>query len=273
MKKLLLICIIVLLCILTYYSIMQGIEIGQLKVLSVEKIKEHNTQLDTKIEETNKLIDIDYPSALGQLKTASNKLEQAKKEYLNLSSLSSEEDIIKATMEESYDIGLLWTKIGNYARSKGTNVEMAVNSNNSAGVSGLYNLNFTVNGSYVSIISFVEAIENDSLLNFRIKGFKLLPYQGSILTATFVVNNIAIEGNTSKANLGTQSGTVLEGTSGTPNAIQTKTTTNSANSASTLNNTNTSNAVSTSNGTNNADADVDGESLNESKTNRADSIR
>lgn len=234
MKKILLICIILLLCVLTYYSIAQGIELGQLKILSIEKIKENNNQLDAKIEETNNLIDIQYPSTLGQLKTASNKLEQAKKEYLTLSSLSTEEDIIKATMEESYDIGLLWTKIGNYARSKGTNVEMAVNASNSAGVRGLYNLNFTVNGTYVSIISFIEAIENDSLLNFRIKGFKLLPFQNSILTATFTVNNIAIEGNTAKSDVSSQSGAVLQGTNQAQNTTTTNrgTSTNSANTTS-----------------------------------------
>ena len=251
MKKILLICIILLLCVLTYYSIAQGIEIGQLKVLSVEKIKENNNQLDAKIEETNNLIDIQYPSTLGQLKTASNKLEQAKKEYLNLSSLSSEEDIIKATMEESYDIGLLWTKIGNYARSKGVNVEMAVNATNSAGVKGLYNLNFTVNGTYVSIISFIEAIENDSLLNFRIKGFKLLPFQNSILTATFVVNNIAIEGNTAKTGVNSQNGAVLQGTNQTQSTSTTNrgtssTNTNSSTNASASSSTNTNNSANAS---------------------------
>lgn len=201
MKKILFIIIIFLLCLLTYFSFSKGITLGNFNILSVSQIKEKNDELDKKIEQTNEMIDIKYPDTLSSLKTASNKLEQAKKEYLKLSTLSSEEDILKAAMVESYDIGLLWTKVGNYAKNKGTNVEMAVSSNNTAGVKGLYNLNFTVNGSYVSIISFVEAIENDSLLNFRIRNFKLLPHEGSILQATFTVTNVAIEGNTSKLNI------------------------------------------------------------------------
>lgn len=201
MKKILFIIIIFLLLVLIYFSFSKGITVGELKISSVEEIKEKNSNLDEQIEKTNELIDTKYPSTLNSLKTASNKLETAKSEYLKLSNLSSEEDIIKATMEESYDIGLLWTKIGNYARSKGTNVEMAVASNNSSGVKGLYNLNFTVNGSYVAIISFVEALENDSLLNFRIRNFKLLPYEDSILKATFTVTNVAIQGNTSNASI------------------------------------------------------------------------
>lgn len=202
MKKILFIIIIFLLCLLTYFSFSKGIEVGSIQILSVEQIKEKNNELDGKIEETNELIDIKYPDKLATLKTSSNKLEQAKKEYLKLSTLSSEEDIIKASRTESYDIGLLWAKVGNYARNKGTNVEMSVSVNNTAGVKGLYNLNFTVNGTYVSIISFVEAVENDSLLNFRIRNFKLLPHEGSILQATFTVTNVAIEGNTSKLNIG-----------------------------------------------------------------------
>ena len=201
MKKILFIVIIFLLLLLTYFSFSKGITLGNFKISSIDQIKEKNNELDEQIEKTNELIDTTYPNALNSLKTASNKLETAKSEYLKLSSLSSEEDIIKATIAESYDIGLLWTKIGNYARSKGTNVEMSVASSSSSGVKGIYNLNFTVNGSYVSIISFLEAIENDSLLNFRIRNFKLLPYEGSILKATFTVTNVAIEGNTSKVNI------------------------------------------------------------------------
>jgi len=207
MKKILLIVIIVLLCVLTYCALAQGITLGNFQILSISQIKEKNNDLDSKIEDTNKSIDTDYPNALASLKTASSKFETSKKEYINLSSLSTEEDIIKATMEESYDIGLLWTKIGNYARNKGTKVEMQVVSNTTAGVKGLYDLKFTVNGSYISIIRFVEAIENDSLLNFRIKNFKLLPGDGSILQATFTINNVSIQGNTSNQSVGSSTTT------------------------------------------------------------------
>lgn len=196
MKKILLTVLILLLVILTYYSLSKGITIGKLNILSIPQIKEKNEALDTEIEKTNKVIDTEYPDKMSSLKNASTKLQQAKKEYLDLTNLSSNEDIIKATLEESYAIELLWTKVGNHARNKGVNIDMSVVSSD-IGTKGLYDLKFTVNGSYLSIINFVEVLENDSLLNFRIKNFKLLPSQGSILQATFTVKNVAIEGNTS----------------------------------------------------------------------------
>ena len=197
MKKILLIVLIIFLVILTYYSLDTGVVIGKLNVLSIMQIKDKNEELDRQIEKTNKTIDTEYPSAMSKLKTASNKLETAKKEYLDLTNLSTNDQILKATLEESYAIELLWTKIGNHARNKGVNINMSVTSSDT-GTKGLYNLEFTVNGTYLSIINFVEILENDSVLNFRIKNFKLVPSQGSILKATFTVKNIAIEGNTSK---------------------------------------------------------------------------
>lgn len=202
MKKILLITLIILLVILTYYSLDKGITIGKLNILSIAQIKEKNDSLDNQIEQTNKIIDTDYPNGMNKLKTASNKLQTAKKEYLDLTNLSTNDQILKATLEESYAIELLWTKIGNHARNKGVNIEMSVKSSDT-GTKGLYDLQFTVNGTYLSIINFVEVLENDSVLNFRIKNFKLVPSQDSILKATFTVKNIAIEGNTSNQSTST----------------------------------------------------------------------
>lgn len=202
MKKLLLIILIVLLVILTYYAVDKGITLGKLNILSISQIQEKNDTLDAKIEEANKTIDTEYPNKISSLKTASNKLGQAKKEYLDLTNLSTSDQILKATLEESYAIELLWAKIGNYARNKGVDINMSVVSSNT-GTKGLYNLNFTVRGTYLSIVNFIESIENDSVLNLRIKNFKLLPSEGNILQATFTVNNIAIEGNTSNQSVTT----------------------------------------------------------------------
>ncbi|MBO5412917.1 MAG: hypothetical protein J6A29_01190, partial [Clostridia bacterium] len=202
MKKLLFAVLIILLVILTYYAVDKGITIGKINILSISQIQEKNDALDAKIEEANKTIDTEYPNKMSSLKTASNKLSQAKKEYLDLTNLSTNDQIIKATLEESYAIELLWAKIGNYARNKGVDINMSVVSSNT-GTRGLYNLNFTVRGTYLSIVNFIESIENDSVLNLRIKNFKLLPSEGSILQATFTVNNIAIEGNTSNQSVTT----------------------------------------------------------------------
>ena len=196
MKKLLLTVLVILLAVLTYYAFAKGITLGDFKILSVTQIKEKNNDLDSKIEEVNKLIDTEYPSKMNNLKTASSKMSQAKKQYLDLTNISTNDQILKATLEESYTIELLWTKIGLHARKKGVNIKMEVVSSDT-GTTGLNDLRFTVDGTYLSIINFIEALENDSVLNFRIKNFKLLPNSGSILQATFTVKNIAIQGNNS----------------------------------------------------------------------------
>ena len=228
MKKILLIIIIILLAVLSYYAFAKGITIGKLQVLSVNQLKEKNNELDAKIEQANRLIDTQYPSKISELKSAASKMEQAKKEYLDLTNVSTNDQILKATMEESYTIELLWTKIGRHAISKGVIVEMAVTSGD-AGTAGLSNLNFTINGSYIAIINFVEALENDSVLNFRIKNFKLLPNDSSasILRATFTVKNVAIQGNSSSQQV--QSSTTSDTTDNTTSDTTNNTTNDTTN--------------------------------------------
>ena len=103
---------------------------------------------------------------------------------------------------KSYAIEFLWANIGTHARNEGINLKLEIVSS-SSGASDVNDLKFTANGSYIAITNFVYALENDSNLNFRIENFKLVPYTGGenrnneILEGTFMVKNIAIEGNTS----------------------------------------------------------------------------
>lgn len=226
MKKLLLIILIILLCIGVYFAIGKGIKIGEVQVLSMTQISEANSNLNAKIEEVNQLIDLEYPKKMSNLKEASSQMIQAKDEYLKLTNISTDEQILKATRSESYSIEFLWATIGNHATAEGVNLKFEILSNDT-GTQGVYNLGFTVDGNYVAIINFISAIENDSKLNFRVQNFKLVPYQQPVLRATFTVKNIGIEGNNSSQAVTSTSET------------NTETNTQNTNDTNTVNQTNT----------------------------------
>lgn len=99
--------------------------------------------------------------------------------------------------KKSYAIEFLWTKIGTHAREEGVNLKFEI-TNSSTGANNVNDIKFTVDGSYIGITNFIYSLENDTDLSFTIENFKLLPYKGEILQATFTVRNIAIEGNTSQ---------------------------------------------------------------------------
>ena len=194
MRKILIIIILLLLIFLGVVIVKDGLEIGFLNFLSVKQIDEQSQALKTKIEEVNTLIDVEYPKKISDLKKASNNMQTAKEEYLRYTNLSSDEQILNAMQKKSYKIEFLWAKIGNHARKEGINLQFEIVSS-SNGANNANDINFTVEGSYIAIINFVYAIENDTDLNFRIENFKLLPSQNDILQGTFKVRSITVEGN------------------------------------------------------------------------------
>ena len=240
MRKLLLIIILVLLLVLGYNLLANGISIGNLNVLGIQQVKNLSESLTAKIEESNKKIDTEYPKKLSDLKTAGKNYDSAESEYLKLTNLSTDEQIIEARTEKSYTIEFLWTKLGVHARNEGVNITFEPVTS-SLGANNSNDIKFTVNGSYIAVTNFVYAIENDSELDFRINNFKLLPYQNEILQATFTVPNVTIEGNTSKQNIkqtSTDSNTNTKTNTAT-NTVNTNTTTNTINTNTTTNTVNT----------------------------------
>lgn len=199
MRKILMIIIIVLLGVLVYNILANGLEIGSLKILSIREIEDNSKELKRQIEDINTLIDQSYPQKINELNEASKNLQNSKEEYLKYTNLSSDEEIIEAMQNKSYAIEFLWAKIGTHARDEGINLKLEI-VKSSTGANNVDDLNFTVYGSYIGITNFIYSLENDTDLNFTIENFKLLPYQGASLQGTFVVRNIGIEGNTSNKN-------------------------------------------------------------------------
>ncbi len=246
MKKILSSVFILLLLVLAYFVIFQGISAGNFRVLSVGQIMDANDTLTNKIAETNSLLKKDFVSKKESLSSAVSDLLEKKQEYFNLAKISTTGELAKANREETYLIEYLWVRVGRHAGSKGVNLRMDVMSAD-AGDRDVKNLAFNVEGQYPAIIEFLYAIEGDSDLNFRIDSFKILPNgSNSTLVATFYVNNVRIKTETatsssSGSTTGSTSGSSTSGRSAGSTSSQSGT---QSSSISDENNTENTNSVS-----------------------------
>ncbi len=245
MKKLLMLILIGLLLILSIYIAVSGFKVGNIEVLSYMGIQQRNKELNGKIQEASKLAEKDYRQTVSTVEESSKKLEQTKKEYDDMTVISSDGSIDTAGQLERYEIETLWVKLGNYATSEGAVVRIDIVRGNT---SSTYNLRFTVNGSYISITDFISDIENDSTLGFKIEDFKMVP-SGDTLQATFICKEIAIKevSETSNPNVGLPED--KNNTTNTENGTNTTNTNKNTNSTNTAggNNTATSNTTNTAN--------------------------
>ena len=109
----------------------------------------------------------------------------------------------------------------------------------------VYNLKFTVTGSYISITDFISDIENDSTLGFKIEEFKMIPAgENGDLQATFVCKEISIK-DVSKENVPTVSEQETEENKKSLN--KNGNTTNTTNKNNTTNNNTTNNNTTDNN--------------------------
>ncbi len=231
MKKILISILYVLLFILAYFALFNGISFANIKVLSVEQIIQQNDNLTNQIEELKSLLKKDYAGKQEGLATALSKLLQEKETYYDLASVSTENEITKANTEETYLIEYLWTRVGRHATSEGVNIKMDVNTGDS-GEADIKNLSFTVDGQYIAIINFVSELEDDDHLNFRIEDFKMTGSDGN-LTAKFTVRNVRIKVETT-TNINAQNLTNTEDTNNT-NTVEDTNNINETNDASNAN--------------------------------------
>lgn len=191
MRKILISILVILLLVLAYFTIFQGIALGNFKILSVEKIIELNNTLNLGIEEANSKIKNDLKNKQKELSENVEVLSNNKEEYYKLANVSTENEIDEANTQEIYNSEYLWIKIGRHARKEKVIPKMDVKTS-TTGDSTLKDLAITAEGSYYGIIDFVSDLENDSDLNFRIENFKLIP-SGDNLVATFNVSGLKIK--------------------------------------------------------------------------------
>ena len=195
MRKVLLSILTVLLVVMTALIMKNGIKIGSLQVLGFQGLADES-QEDS------------YKSTLSALESDSKSLAQAKKDYLDLVSVSSASDIQQALQTKTYTIEYLWSRVGNHATSEGVTVTMNVASS-SAGT-GYRDLEFTANGKYLAISNFIYDLENDTNLEFTIDDFDMKSG-----VATFKVKGVRIIQENSTATVGGSSKTTKNSTSNT----------------------------------------------------------
>lgn len=253
MKKLLISLLIILLLILTVYTIFNGIKIGSLNILGIMDIKDENEELDSRIQYATKLASTDYQKEMAELTDAGKQLDTQKKNYEDLVTVSTDEQVQTAKQFEKYKLEYLWTRIGNHARSEGVSIKIDVRKGTNT-TQETYNLDFTVNGSYIGITDFIYAIEDDSSLGFKIEEFKMVP-EGEELKATFICKDIAIndieESLVTNESQGTTDGTTTQNGTNTTNTVTNNTvTTNTTNTVGNTRTNSTNNTTSTSNTTN-----------------------
>lgn len=248
MKKLLLLIIIVLFALLTFTTIIKGIELGPIEILGIQSIKEKNEELDTAVTQATKLASTDFPSAEQSVKNNVKKLQTEKQKYEDMVTVSTESQVEEASMMEGYSNSFLWVQIGTYARREGVVMKMDFVKGESS-TENTYNLDFTVTGPYIGITDFISDIEDDSKLGFRIEQFKMTAGSSeNELQATFVCKDIKVEG-ISGVTENTDATNGENGDSNNSNTNNSNATNNSTNS----NNTNTSNTNSSNtNNTNSA---------------------
>ena len=192
MKDILITVISILLTVVIIICMVKGLTVGSFRILSISNIKQESLNLDNEVDELNNLKNVTYKKKIDDLQTATKSLTTAKQKYLDLASVSSDEEIQEANLEQTYAMEFLWNKVGSYATKEGVTLKWDVSS---TGVNNKYTLNFTTTGSYVGVISYIYALENDSDLAFRIENFKMTA-SGENVTATFTVNNVAIKAET-----------------------------------------------------------------------------
>ena len=240
MKKLLMLILIALLVAFSIFLFIQGVHIGSFEISWIKIIQEKDDELDAKIQQAGKLAEKDYKQAVGDVTASSQQLKQQKKNYEDMTAISTDAEGKSTNQIEKYEIETLWVRVGNHATSQGVVMQMDVIKGNSS-IQDMYNLKFTATGSYISITDFISAIENDSTLGFKIEEFKMNPSSsGSDLQATFVCKDIAIK-DVSQSTTTTPSADTNNNTSNTNNTAN-----NTTNSNSTSNTSNSNNTTNTS---------------------------
>lgn len=178
MKKILIAILITLLIILTYIVLARSISIAGFKIDSISNIKSASENLNQNVDKANSLVDETYPGEMTTLEDAIKNLKIAKQKYESKNIYNVDETELGALHVDTYKIHYLWTRLGNYRKDRGVrSLNLDLKTTQTADV---YDLQFTLIGTYSSIIEFLYDIEGDEELNFEPKNFTIT----SDLTAT-----------------------------------------------------------------------------------------
>ncbi len=231
MKNILMTVISLLLTGLIIIVMVKGISVGNFKILSIKDIKEESMQMDADIEKLNELKNTDYKKKVSDLQEATKSLTKSKNDYLDIASMSSDEEIKQANQIQTYSMEFLWNKVGKYATDQGLTLKWEAKP---TGASNKYTLSFSVTGGYIPIINYISNLENDSELLFTIENFKMTSSSDTVVSAEFTVSNIGIKqesiSNSSSTSSSSSSTTTKNTTNGTATSGSSNGTTTSGSS-------------------------------------------
>lgn len=198
MKKILTFILILLLVILAIQMVVNGIQIGDFQILSIQGLKEENLELDDKILQSEKLATTTYNAELKKLENKINELQNNKKRYEELVAITSESNYEIASREQNYKLEYLYYQLGEIAKKNEVTLKIDI-STSSSGIENLYDVTListyeapvTDESGYVRITDFIYDVENDSTLGFKVEDFSLVPYSvppKTVTTTQEVVN-------------------------------------------------------------------------------------
>lgn len=171
MKKILLAILIVILIVLTYIVLARSLSIAGFKIESISDIKNASDNLNGETNKANNLVDQVYPTEMSSLEEAIKNLKIAKQNYEAKNIYNANQAELGAVHIDTYKIHFLWTRLGNYRKDRAVkSLNLDLKSTQTADV---YDLEFTLIGSYSNIIEFLYDIENDEELNFEPKNFSI----------------------------------------------------------------------------------------------------
>lgn len=171
MKKILITILILLLILLTYMSLYKTVSIAGFKIESIGDMQKATEELERKQKEANQLVDEEYPSEVESLEDAIKKLKIAKQKYDSKNVNNATGNALGTLEVNTYKIHYLWTRLGNYRKDRGIQ-SLTLDLKNTSN-KDVYDLQFTLIGSYSNIIQFLYDIEDDEELNFEPKNFVL----------------------------------------------------------------------------------------------------
>lgn len=236
MRKILISIFVCLLLVATGFFIVKGNE--AINVKGFLGLNEENKELDKKIEELSQVISTGYSNAQTNLETTVDNLLESKTDYETQAVLASTND--SNYTSEMYSIDYLWTRLGNYAKDEQIDMDINVYP---TGVEHLYDLKFTLTGSYLGITNFIYDVEDNSKLGFKIDDFSMSG-SSSEVTASFSCESIYI-------NIGNAPNPTPTTTTDTSNTTKDSSNTTNTNTTSTE----TNNTTSTNTTTSKSDAD------------------
>lgn len=124
MKDILITVISILLTVVIIICMVKGLTVGSFRILSISNIKQESLNLDNEVDELNNLKNVTYKKKIDDLQTATKYLTTAKQKYLDLASVSSDEEIQEANLEQTYAMEFLWNKVGFICYKEGCYTKM-----------------------------------------------------------------------------------------------------------------------------------------------------